>query len=131
MHDWTYENRAIYYTELTKIGANVGLADPHRVYVTGPTKWSRADLVCPPALRPASLLLIGMLAAEGVYPAQHLHDSARLRGSRRAAELAWRARDSYARNLIYFGLAERCATACVMCLGKLLRAFLVIGLIGR
>lgn len=65
IHDWTYENRAIYYTELTKIGANVELADPHRVYVTGPTKFSAADLVCPPALRPASLLLIGMLAAPG------------------------------------------------------------------
>lgn len=65
IHDWTYENRAIYYTELTKIGANVELADPHRVYVVGPTKFSSADLVCPPALRPASLLLIGMLAAPG------------------------------------------------------------------
>lgn len=65
IHDWTYENRAIYYTELTKIGANVELADPHRVYITGPTKFSRADVVCPPALRPASLLLIGMLAAQG------------------------------------------------------------------
>lgn len=65
IHDWTYENRAIYYTELTKIGANVELADPHRVYVTGPTTFSAADLVCPPALRPASLLLIGMLAAKG------------------------------------------------------------------
>lgn len=66
IHDWTYENRAIYYTEMTKVGANVELADPHRVYVTGPTKFSRADVVCPPALRPASLLLIGMLAAEGI-----------------------------------------------------------------
>jgi len=65
IHDWTYENRAIYYTELTKIGANVELADPHRVYVTGPTSFTAADLVCPPALRPASLLLIGMLAAPG------------------------------------------------------------------
>jgi len=65
IHDWTYENRAIYYTELTKIGANIELADPHRVYVTGITKFSRADLACPPALRPASLLLIGMLAAPG------------------------------------------------------------------
>jgi UDP-N-acetylglucosamine 1-carboxyvinyltransferase len=65
IHDWTYENRAIYYTELTKIGANVELADPHRVYVSGPTAFSAADLVCPPALRPASLLLIGMLAAKG------------------------------------------------------------------
>lgn len=65
IHDWTYENRAIYYTEMTKVGAVVELADPHRLYVDGPTKFSRADVVCPPALRPASLLLIGMLAAEG------------------------------------------------------------------
>lgn len=65
IHDWTYENRAIYYTELTKIGANIELADPHRVYITGPTKFSSADLACPPALRPASLLLIGMMAAPG------------------------------------------------------------------
>ena len=66
IHDWTYENRAIYYTELSKIGANVELADPHRLYVMGPTKFSKADVVCPPALRPASLLLIGMLAADGI-----------------------------------------------------------------
>ena len=66
IHDWTYENRAIYYTELTKIGATVELADPHRLYVMGPTKFSKADVVCPPALRPASLLLIGMLAADGI-----------------------------------------------------------------
>jgi len=66
IHDWMYENRAIYYTELTKIGAQIELADPHRVYITGPTKFSAADVVCPPALRPASLLLIGMLSANGV-----------------------------------------------------------------
>jgi UDP-N-acetylglucosamine 1-carboxyvinyltransferase len=54
IHDWTYENRAIYYTEMTKVGASVELADPHRVYITGPTKFSKADVVCPPALRPAS-----------------------------------------------------------------------------
>jgi UDP-N-acetylglucosamine 1-carboxyvinyltransferase len=65
IHDWSFENRAIYYTELTKIGANIDLADRHRVYITGPTKFSNADLVCPPALRPASLLLIGMLSAPG------------------------------------------------------------------
>jgi UDP-N-acetylglucosamine 1-carboxyvinyltransferase len=65
IHDWTYENRAIYYTEMTKVGATVELADPHRLYVDGPTKFRAADVVCPPALRPASLLLIGMLAANG------------------------------------------------------------------
>lgn len=65
IHDWTYENRAIYYTEMTKVGASIELADPHRVYIQGPTKFRSADVVCPPALRPASLLLIGMLAAKG------------------------------------------------------------------
>lgn len=65
IHDWMYENRAIYYTELTKIGGQIELADPHRVYVTGPTRFTVSDVVCPPALRPASLLLIGMLAARG------------------------------------------------------------------
>lgn len=65
IHDWLFENRAIYYTEMTKVGMNIELADPHRIYITGPTRFTRADVVCPPALRPASLLLIGMLAAEG------------------------------------------------------------------
>ncbi|MFT4532287.1 MAG: UDP-N-acetylglucosamine 1-carboxyvinyltransferase [Candidatus Saccharimonadales bacterium] len=65
IHDWTFENRAIYYTELSKIGASVELADQHRVYVNGPSKFKSADVTCPPALRPASLLLIGMLAAQG------------------------------------------------------------------
>ena len=65
IHDWMFENRAIYYTEMTKIGMNVELADPHRIYIQGPTSFHAADVVCPPALRPASLLLIGMLAAPG------------------------------------------------------------------
>jgi len=66
IHDWMYENRAIYFTEMTKIGMNIELADPHRLYINGPTKFNAADVVSPPALRPASLLLIGMLAAPGV-----------------------------------------------------------------
>lgn len=66
IHDWVYEERALYYTEMRKLGVNVTLADPHRAYIDGPTRWSAADIVCPPALRPAVLLLIGMLAANGV-----------------------------------------------------------------
>lgn len=65
IHDWMFENRAIYYTEMTKVGMDVELADPHRLYINGPTVFRQADVDCPPALRPASLLLIGMLAAEG------------------------------------------------------------------
>ncbi|MDZ7744663.1 MAG: UDP-N-acetylglucosamine 1-carboxyvinyltransferase [Candidatus Saccharibacteria bacterium] len=66
LHDWMYENRAIYFTELSRLGANVELIDAHRVYVKGPTKFVSGDVTCPPALRPAAILLIGMLAADGL-----------------------------------------------------------------
>lgn len=74
IHDWTYENRAIYFSELNKLGANVNLIDPHRVEVEGPTKLTGAEVVCPPALRPAAIILVAMLGAKGksilhnVYP---------------------------------------------------------------
>jgi UDP-N-acetylglucosamine 1-carboxyvinyltransferase len=65
IHDWVYEKRAIYYTELEKLGANMLLSDPHRIHVDGPTPLKAAQVVCPPALRPATIILIGMLAAKG------------------------------------------------------------------
>lgn len=65
IHDWVYEGRAIHYKELDKLRAEMLLADPHRMYVTGPTKLKAAEVVCPPALRPAAIILIAMLAAEG------------------------------------------------------------------
>ncbi len=65
IHDWFYENRAIYFTELNRLGASVTLADPHRVYITGGTPLKPAQVVCPPALRPSMVILICMLAAPG------------------------------------------------------------------
>lgn len=74
IHDWVYEGRAKHYMEMTKLGAKMTQIDPHRVEIEGPTQLYAADVKAPPALRPATLLLIGMLAAEGestlydVYP---------------------------------------------------------------
>ena len=65
VHDWSYENRAIYFTELSKLNANIELVDPHRVFISGPTKWKPADVVAPPALRPSVVVLLAMLAAPG------------------------------------------------------------------
>ncbi|GAA2253319.1 UDP-N-acetylglucosamine 1-carboxyvinyltransferase [Kitasatospora cystarginea] len=65
IHDWVYENRAIYLTELGRLGADVKLLDPHRLLVQGPTRWRAAEMMCPPALRPAVVILLAMLAAEG------------------------------------------------------------------
>lgn len=63
--DWTYENRAIYYMELNKLGARIELADPHRAFVDGPVSLKAAEVICPPALRPGTIILVGMLAAKG------------------------------------------------------------------
>lgn len=66
IHDWVYEDRALMYTEIKKLGVDLELADPHRVFINGPTDWHTADMVAPSGLRPAVILLIGMLAAPGV-----------------------------------------------------------------
>lgn len=65
LHDWVYENRALYLVELNKLGADVKLLDPHRVMIKGPTHWSGTEIVCPPALRPAVVILLAMLASKG------------------------------------------------------------------
>lgn len=65
IHDWMYEKRALYFTELDKLGGDTLLADPHRIYINGRTPLKGAELVCPPALRPATILLIAMLGASG------------------------------------------------------------------
>ena len=66
VHDWVYEDRALMYTEMKKIGVNLELADPHRIFIDGPTRWRAADIVTPSGLRPAVMLLIGMLAPSGI-----------------------------------------------------------------
>jgi UDP-N-acetylglucosamine 1-carboxyvinyltransferase len=65
VHDWAYENRAVYYLELQKLGANITLLDPHRVWVEGPVKLKANEVISPSALRPAVNVLICMLAASG------------------------------------------------------------------
>ena len=65
IHDWVYEDRALMYTEIKKIGVDLELADPHRVFINGPTRWRTADIVAPSGIRPAVILLIGMLASPG------------------------------------------------------------------
>jgi UDP-N-acetylglucosamine 1-carboxyvinyltransferase len=65
IHDWIYENRAIHYKDIDKLGADTILADPHRFYVNGKTTLKAAEVICPPALRPAAIMLVGMLGAKG------------------------------------------------------------------
>jgi UDP-N-acetylglucosamine 1-carboxyvinyltransferase len=73
IHDWVYEDRALMYTEMKKIGVDLELADPHRAFINGPTRWRAADLVCPSGIRPAVMILIGMLAANGVSTLRNVY----------------------------------------------------------
>lgn len=74
IHDWVYENRAVYFTELNRLGARITLLDPHRVLIEGPAKLRGNEMMSPPALRPAVIILVSMLAAKGksilrgIYP---------------------------------------------------------------
>ncbi len=65
LHDWVYDKRAIYYTELDRLGAQTLLHDPHRISITGPTILKPAEMVCPPVLRAGAMLVAGMLGASG------------------------------------------------------------------
>ncbi len=73
IHDWVYENRAIYLTELTKLNAKVELVDPHRLYIEGPTKWKPAEVITPPALRPGVVILLAMIAAPGISTLRNIY----------------------------------------------------------
>ena len=73
IHDWVYEERAFYYKELDKLGAKTILADPHRVYITGKTQLKPNEIICPPALRPGAIILIGMLAAKGTSVLRNIY----------------------------------------------------------
>ena len=91
VHDWVYENRALHLTEMTKLGAKVALMDPHRLHITGPTHWSAAEVICPPALRPAVVDPARDARREGhVGAAQRLHDQPGLRAARRTPHRAGR-----------------------------------------
>lgn len=68
IHDWMWENRAIYFTELNRLGVTTELLDSHRIKIEGEKdikKLKPAQIVCPPALRPATIILIAMLGIEG------------------------------------------------------------------
>ncbi len=77
IHDWMWESRAIHFTELSKLGASVKLLDPHRVEITGKTPLKGAQVICPPALRPAVIIMMAMLGAEGESILRNVYSIAR------------------------------------------------------
>ncbi len=73
INDWMWENRALYFTELNRLGANISLADPHRVFIQGSTPLKSAQIVCPPALRPSMIIFLAMLGAPGTSTLRNVY----------------------------------------------------------
>ena len=67
IHDWVYEDRALMYTEVKKLGVDLELADPHRVFINGPTQWRAADIVAPSGLRAAGIFFVWVWGAPRVF----------------------------------------------------------------
>ena len=64
IHDKMYEGRLFYTQELNKMGANIFMADPHRIVVFGKTKLFGRTLKSPD-IRAGMSLLLAALIAEG------------------------------------------------------------------
>ena len=58
---------------LLKLGANIVLLDPHRIFVEGVTVLKGNDLIAPPAIRSAMVMVIAMLAACGPSTLRNVH----------------------------------------------------------
>jgi UDP-N-acetylglucosamine 1-carboxyvinyltransferase len=63
-HDWMYEWRMFFVDDLISMGANIFIADPHRVIVSGKTKLM-ADILFSKDLRAGISLILAALVAEG------------------------------------------------------------------
>lgn len=61
-HDWMYEWRMFFVDDLIGMGANIFIADPHRVIVSGPTKLMADRLFCKDIRAGISVILAAMVA---------------------------------------------------------------------
>lgn len=63
-HDWMYEWRMFFVDDLISMGANIFIADPHRVIISGPTKLM-ADRLFSKDIRAGISVVLAAMIAEG------------------------------------------------------------------
>jgi len=63
-HDWMYEWRIFFVDDLISMGANIFIADPHRVIVSGPTPLYGERLYCKD-IRAGMSVILAALTAQG------------------------------------------------------------------
>jgi UDP-N-acetylglucosamine 1-carboxyvinyltransferase len=61
-HDWMYEWRMFFVDDLIGMGANIFIADPHRVIISGPTELMADRLFCKDIRAGISVILAAMVA---------------------------------------------------------------------
>lgn len=61
-HDWMYEWRMFFVDDLISMGANIFIADPHRVIVSGPTPLMSERLFCKDIRAGISVILAALIA---------------------------------------------------------------------
>lgn len=64
-HNWMYESGLFWTSEFTKLGANVIMADPHRVIVSAGNKLRGAVLEAPYIIRAVVAMVMAAMIAEG------------------------------------------------------------------
>lgn len=69
-HDWMYEWRIFFVDHLIAMGADITIADPHRVIVSGPKKLL-GDVIPSADIRAGGALVLAALAAEGESLVEH------------------------------------------------------------
>jgi UDP-N-acetylglucosamine 1-carboxyvinyltransferase len=70
-HDWMYEWRVFFVDDLMSMGANIFIADPHRVIVNGPSKLHGEKLICKD-IRAGISVILAALAAKGISEVDHV-----------------------------------------------------------
>lgn len=64
-HNWMYEAGLFWTSELTKLGANIIMGDPHRVIVTAGNKLAGATLEAPYIIRAVVAMVMAAMIARG------------------------------------------------------------------
>lgn len=72
MHETIYEGRLFFIDQLNKMGANILMADPHRVFVQGPKKLY-GQSISSPDLRAGFTLVMAALLAQGASQISNIH----------------------------------------------------------
>lgn len=70
-HDWMYEWRMFFVDDLISMGANIFIADPHRVIISGPTPLMSDRLFCKD-IRAGISVILAALIADGVSTIENI-----------------------------------------------------------